>query len=149
YFTASTDVGPSLGAEMSGLYRPVTRSVYVVVLGKDLPSPLAPESDEEKAEQSSKKGEDAGKSSEGTAEKEKEKEKKEPVKVRIDLESIDQRILALPIPAQNYTGLLVGKAGTLFLLESPPVPRFDEPVAGPPSVTLHRFDLEKRKTDKV
>ena len=49
YFTASTDVALSQGwLDMSSLNRPATRSVYVVVLKKDLPSPLAPESDEEK-----------------------------------------------------------------------------------------------------
>ncbi|MGH9677551.1 MAG: protease, partial [Candidatus Acidiferrum sp.] len=49
YFTASTDIGPSTnGIDMSGMNRPVTRNVYIVVLSKDTPSPLAPESDEEK-----------------------------------------------------------------------------------------------------
>jgi hypothetical protein len=49
YFTASTDIGPTLtGIDMSGMNRPVTRSVYLVVLDKTQPSPLAPESDEEK-----------------------------------------------------------------------------------------------------
>ncbi len=48
YFTASTDAGPTTGwLDMSSHNRPVTRSVYVVVLGKDDPSPIAPESDEE------------------------------------------------------------------------------------------------------
>ncbi len=49
YFTASTDVGPSISfADLSSLGHPVTRSVYAIVLRNDLPSPLAPESDEEK-----------------------------------------------------------------------------------------------------
>jgi tricorn protease len=51
YFTASTNSGPTSGwLDMSSFGRQVTRSVYVVVLRKDLPSPLAPESDEEKGE---------------------------------------------------------------------------------------------------
>ena len=50
YFTASTDTALSTGwLDMSSLQRPVTRSVYVMVLKKDVASPLAPESDEEKA----------------------------------------------------------------------------------------------------
>src|SRR5438067_11293230 len=49
YFAASTDVGPSAeGFDMSSNNRPLTRSVYAVVLAKDRGSPLAPESDEEK-----------------------------------------------------------------------------------------------------
>src|ERR1700722_12419164 len=49
YLTASTDVG--LGAswlDMSSIDHPGTRSAYLMVLSKDDPSPLAPESDEEK-----------------------------------------------------------------------------------------------------
>ena len=49
YFTASTDVGLSaVDFDMSSNEHPITRSAYVVVLDKELPSPLAPESDEEK-----------------------------------------------------------------------------------------------------
>jgi tricorn protease len=49
YFTASTNVGPAINfADLSSLGHPVTRSVYAIVLRNDLPSPLAPESDEEK-----------------------------------------------------------------------------------------------------
>ncbi|MFP5286335.1 MAG: protease, partial [Thermoanaerobaculia bacterium] len=49
YFTASTDAGPTSGwLDLSSQQRPVSRSVYVAVLDKTLPSPLAPQSDEEK-----------------------------------------------------------------------------------------------------
>ena len=48
YFFASTDVGPTLASSMGAFKIPVTRSAYVVVLRKDLKSPLAPQSDEEK-----------------------------------------------------------------------------------------------------
>ena len=48
YFFASTDTGPVIASSMGGFKIPVTRSAYVVVLSKDLKSPLAPQSDEEK-----------------------------------------------------------------------------------------------------
>ena len=48
YFTASTDSGASMEPDIHSSFRPVTRSVYLVVLAKDEPSPLAPESDDEK-----------------------------------------------------------------------------------------------------
>ncbi|HZD95242.1 MAG TPA: protease, partial [Candidatus Sulfotelmatobacter sp.] len=55
YFTASTDVGPTTGwLDLSSINRPVTRSAYLMVLRKDQPSPLAPESDEEKTADDSK-----------------------------------------------------------------------------------------------
>jgi tricorn protease len=134
YFAVSTDLGPTIGwLDQSSVQRPVSRSVYVAVLDKDLPSPLAPLSDEEKA---------AGK--EGKDDKD-GKDKDEGRKaVKIDFDGIGQRILALPIPARNYTGLVAGKAGSLFLLESAPVQGF-----GFEGAVLHRFDLESRKTEKL
>jgi tricorn protease len=152
YFTASTDTALNTGwLDMSSLSRPVTRSVYLMVLKKDLPSPLAPESDEEKPEE--KKAE-SGKETTGkdqVAEKEKEKDKekpKEPVKVEIDFENISQRILAMPIPARNYQGLSAGKTGVLFLVEGPTVDPIDFDEGGP-TLTLHKFDLKTRKTEKI
>src|SRR5262249_17399859 len=120
YFTASTDVGPSIGSGMSILNRPVTRSVYVTVLSKDDPSPLAPESDDEKEKKD--------------ADKEKDKAKKDgdksSVPVKVDLEDLDQRTLALPCEARNYYSLIAGKAGTLFLLEGPTTMPDDTPPSG-------------------
>jgi tricorn protease len=148
YFTASTDVALSTGwLDMSGLSRPVTRTTYVMVLKKDLPSPLAPESDEEKPEE---KKTESGKETGGkdqAAEKDKEKPK-EPVKVEIDFENISQRILALPIPARNYYGLSAGRPGVLFLVEGPPVDPIDFEEGGP-AQTLHKFDLKTRKTERI
>ena len=140
YLTASTDAGPITYGSMSSFNRGQTSSVYVVVLSKDDPSPLSPESDDEK---------DAAKPADKEKEKDKEKdkEKKEAVKVKVDLENIDQRILALPLPNRNYVGIEVGKSGTVFLIEGDPV---NTPRRGPPTgSTVHKFDLAKRKTEKA
>jgi len=150
YFTASTDVGLAAGGDMSGLYRPVTRTAYVVVLKKDLPSPLAPESDEEKAEDDKKEGAEKDKAADKGKDKDKDKDKdkekpKEAVKVQVDFERISQRILALPIPARNYVALSAGKEGELFLGEAPQIPSFD----GPPPLVIQKFVLKTRKTDKL
>ena len=164
YFTASTNMGLSTGwLDMTSEAHPVTRSVYVVVLGKDLPSPLAPESDEEKPPEAKKdeggsgssgaagsaaadkdKGKDQDKDKNKEKDKDKEKEK-EAVKVTIDFENIGQRVLALPIPAQNYQGLAAGKEGILYLAQAAPV-GIEE---GPPSFSIQRFDLKTRKTEQV
>src|SRR5512147_1976507 len=124
YFTASTNAGPTNGwLDLSSFAHPVTRSVYVVVLRKDLPSPIAPQSDEEKAAQEPKPEDKPsalamqapGNEEKGAASEEKgadkKPEKKQPVTVKIDFENIDQRILALPIPARNYAGLEAGASG--------------------------------------
>lgn len=137
YFAASTDLGLSVGwLDLSSLQHPVTRSAYVAVLRKDLPSPLAPESDEERAPEAV------------TPEKESSKgETAEPLpEVRIDFDAIGQRILALPVPAANYLALAAGKTGELFLVEQPLVPSLSDES---PPLTLHRFDLAKRKVDQM
>lgn len=145
YFTASTNMGLTTGwLDMTSIAHPVTRSVYVVVLRKDLPSPIAPESDDEKAAEAGK-DENAATSAAQSKDKEKEEKKKEPPKVSIDFENISQRVLALPIPARNYLGLTAGKEGVLYLVEGPPVDS-DE---GPPKLTIQRFDLKTRKTEKI
>jgi tricorn protease len=160
FFTASTDIGPTNGGlDMSAFPLRSTRSVYAVVLKKDLPSPLAPESDEEKVaeekpaadakEGAAEKGIDgeAGKDK-PEADKAQEKPadkapaKKDPPKVVIDFDNIGQRIVALPIPARNYLGLAEGKAGALFIIEYPDGPDVQ-------GATIQKFDFEKRKLDKV
>ncbi len=156
YFTASTDIGLVAAGDMSAIDRPVTRSVYVVVLKKGVASPLAPESDEEKpAEEKKKEGAEATKGAAGetaSADKSKEsaeskdKEKpKEPPKVEIDFDRIGQRILAMPIPAKNYFGLAAGKEGEIILEEGPPTIPFD----GPPVLAASKFTFKERKTDKL
>ena len=103
------------------------------------------ESDKDRA--ADKADNDAHKFSNDSKEKDKDKDKKEePVVVKIDLEGISQRILALPIPAKNYSNLLAGKSGILFLAEAPSVVTEEEQQNLPQ--TLQKFDLSKRKVDK-
>ncbi|HEV8482574.1 MAG TPA: protease, partial [Blastocatellia bacterium] len=164
YFTASTNLGPAFSfAEMSTFPHQSTRNLYAVVLRNDLPSPIAPESDEEKVgEEKKDEAKTADKPADSPAEKADDKKpdpakpsppgakppKKEPDPVRIDLDNIGQRIVALPVPPRNYVGLDVGKANTIFVLEQPPAGVAGDGPAGP-GLTLHKFDLEKRKFDKV
>jgi tricorn protease len=145
YLLSSTDAGPTLDTSMLSLSRPVTSGVYIVVLRKDLPSPIAPESDEEGQAKPEATTTESAKP-EGTQGEAQEKEKaKPPAPVRVDFEKIGQRILALPIPARNYESLTPGKDGVIFVLEGPQV----DPLGGPRRLTAHRFDLKTRKTDKL
>ena len=156
YFAASTNTGLSAaGLDMSSDQHPVTLSVYVAVLRKELPSPIPPESDEEKGPESKTSGTepdkgkteqkaDEKKTGDETAAKADEKPK-EPPKVSIDFPDILQRILSLPIPAANYVNMSVGKEGELFLVEMPIV--LGEQF--PPPLTVSKFDMKTRKTDKL
>ncbi|MGB6596656.1 MAG: PDZ domain-containing protein, partial [Candidatus Acidiferrum sp.] len=147
YFAASTDLGLSLAwLDLSSFQHPVLRSIYAVVLKKGDPSPVEPQSDEEKAA-GDEKGKDADKDKAKEADKNsakgKEGEKKDEVKVTIDLDGIGQRIVAMPIKAANYAGLDAGKTGILFLSELPDVPRLEEPNL----ISVSKFDLSTRKTE--
>ncbi|HEV2400209.1 MAG TPA: PDZ domain-containing protein [Candidatus Sulfotelmatobacter sp.] len=166
YFLASTNTGLTpAGLDMSSDEHRVTRSVYLAVLSKDEKSPLAPESDEEKPKDEKKSDQDKEKDkskdqpkekdkskdadkSKSADDKDKDKDKKdEPVTVKIDMDGLGQRIVSLPIPAKNYFNMLPGKTGILFLSEGPMVVTEDDfPNI---SQTIQKFDLSKRKVDKV
>ena len=141
YFAASTNQGLSTAwLDMSGIAGQATYSVYLAVLNKDDPSPLAPQSDDEKKASA----DDKDKNKDNDKDKNKDKAK-EPVTVKVDIDNIGQRIVATPIPARNYVAMMAGKEGTLFLLEMPPGPARQ----GPPNLTAYKFDLKDRKTDKL
>ncbi len=166
YFAASTNNGPSdAGIDLSSLDRAISSSVYVVVLGKDTPSPVPPESDDEnkkkeddnkdkdKDKDKSDKKDDSTKADDKTAakgdeKKDEAKKEEKPKPTVIDLPGIGNRILSLPIPPRNYVGLSVAKTGVLFLAEGTPVgrPSHDD---GPPIRSLWRFTTEKRKTEEI
>jgi tricorn protease len=165
YFTASTNAGPTTGwLDMSSIDHTVTRSVYLVVLSKEESSPLAPLSDEEKPKSESADSSDGGASADSpaaaAAEKGKEAEKGKPEAekgkretvpvpaVKVDFENIDQRILALPVPARDYAGIAAGKSGELYLAELPPGAE-EEEGPGPPAATVTKFDMKTRKTTPV
>lgn len=122
YFLASTDFGLRTSwLDMSSLDRRVTRAIYLVVLDADEPSPLLPESDEEPATTA------PARSVPDTT-----------VAVRIDFDGIDQRILALNVPAGDYADLAAGPAGTIF---------YTELRLGPGQARqLHRYQLRDRAT---
>jgi tricorn protease len=147
YFTASTDMGLTTGwLDMTSEAHPVTRSAYVAVLKKDLPSPLAPESDEEKPPEEKKDDKNPKPGTDSDKDKSNEGAKKpEPAKVEIDFEGLGQRILSLPIPARNYVGLFAGKEGVLYLVEAPLV----DVERGPQNAIVQKFELKTRKTERL
>jgi tricorn protease len=142
YFTASTNFGPtSSGLDMTSDEHEVTSNVYLTVLANNTASPLAPESDEEKApgEAVAENPGRGGRGGGGAAAPE-----APPKPVRIDFAKIEQRILALPFPARNYTGLATGRAGILFITEAG---SGGGRGAGGGGASLTRFDLKTRKSE--
>jgi tricorn protease len=142
YFFASTDAGPvNQWFAQSNADMRVQRALYLAVLKKGVPSPLARESDEEKPRDPTKDESDASKEGKSV------KSKAKPKAVVIDFDGIDQRIVATPVPAGDYVSLQAGSEGQVYYLENTPAPARGDNV--PRVATLHRFDLSKRKAETV
>ena len=115
YFLASTNYALRTGwLEMSSVDRPVTRAIYLAVLSASEPSPFLPETgDETVAPPANPPAAQPG------AKPPADPKAQAPATVRVDLEGIGQRILALAVPAADYSALMPGSAGTLFYAETP------------------------------
>ncbi|HEY3862995.1 MAG TPA: PDZ domain-containing protein [Verrucomicrobiae bacterium] len=137
YFFASTDAGPQNDwFSMWGEDVKISQGIYMAVLPKNVPSPLAPESDEEKpAADSEKKTKDDKKESEDT---------KTNALTVIDMDGFADRIQALPVPAAQYGALQVAKTGQVYYLKMDAASNPNEPTC-----TLEHFDLEKRKASTI
>ncbi|MEX1308943.1 MAG: PDZ domain-containing protein, partial [Candidatus Sulfomarinibacteraceae bacterium] len=133
WFTGSTDAGPVRSwFAMSNSDMEMSNALYLAVLAADEPSPLAAESDEEEGAPTDP--EDDG------------NDEPDEIVVRIDLDGLDQRILAVPLASASYRGLQSGSEGTLHYLKS------GEPAGifgGQGDVALYRFDLESREEEKL
>lgn len=117
YFLASTDFGLNTGwLDMSSYDHPITRNLYLVLLDATGSSPFLPISDEETNASPEEKAINI---------------------TKIDEEGIQNRILAMDIPARNYTGLAAAPSGFVFYMEAIP----NE------GTTLKKYDLKKRKTE--
>ena len=143
YFFASTDAGPvKQWFDQSSADMRQTNAIYVAALAKDAPSPLAKESDEEKGVPDKEKAEPE-KSKNAKDAKDAAAKPVEPVIV--DFDGLNERILALPIPAGSYRGLQAGEAGQLYYLENP---SDIGPAAGPDAgASLHKYDFKQRKDE--
>ncbi|MFN8444084.1 MAG: PDZ domain-containing protein [Caldilineaceae bacterium] len=141
FFAASTNYALNTGwLDMSSYERPVDRNLYLVVLNKEDSSPFFPESDEEQEKREEAKKEEKKSEApapDNTATKENGKQESL-VTVKIDLTNIDQRILALPLPARDYRSLQAGDNNKLFYLETP---------LRANGSTLSSFDLKERKSE--
>jgi tricorn protease len=149
YFLSERDYNEVLGVYDFEFSNPKATRVYLMTLRADTPSPFAPQSDEAKVKKlgvnaEGKSGEPDKKTESKTEEEKKkesaEKEKEQPF--RIDLDGIQNRVVALPTPPESM-GALGASKGFVFYITTPimglsgPLP--DEGFA------LHIFDMKNRK----
>src|SRR5256714_9381826 len=167
--TSSRDFKPLFDqTDFNNIYRDLER-VYLVTLSKDTENPLGPRSDEvgkkkekdkdkpddkdkgkdadkDKAKPDKKPGEDARKDDKDN--KDKELVTRKPVTVKVDLDGIHDRLIALDIPSANYTNLRLVNDRVFYMRRTVTDDRGgDDDDAGPDSRRWHlcSYSLEDRK----
>ncbi|WP_431162803.1 S41 family peptidase [Flagellimonas beolgyonensis] len=134
YFLASTDYGLASGwLDMSSYDPGVTRSLYALVLSDSGKAPNLPKTDEESPKKEEKETENGSKSK-------KNGKKEEPAAttkpVVIDFANIQNRVVALELPARNYQFLQPGTEKQLFVAEAIPNAR---------GLKVHKYEVDKEK----
>jgi tricorn protease len=160
YFLSDRDYNEVLGNIDNEFANPKTTRVYVVTLTADEPSPFPALSDEVKVKseeaaaaappESNKKNQkqQPNKKEEkpATEEKAAQTETKEPPKVfKIDLDGIQNRIVALAVPPAVIRGIDASKDAIYY--STSPIQGLSGPIPGE-SRAIHAYDLKERK-DKV
>jgi len=160
YFLSDRDYNEVLGNVDFEFANPKTRRVYVVTLTADEPSPFPALTDETKvkkeelaeaAPSEAKTGKNAKptaakKEPEKSEEKGAESESKQPPRVfKVDLEGIQNRIVALAIPPAVIHNLDASKDAIYY--STSPIRGLSGPLGGE-EPAIHAYDLKERK-DKV
>jgi tricorn protease len=129
YFLASTNLALGSGwANTSAMSADPTYAAYVMILRADDPTPFPLESDEEEVKEE-------GAEDESPAEEDEDEEGAESG-IRIDMDGIERRVMALPMPVRSYGMALAGPEGSVFI---------GEYVPNSPGMTLHKFSMEDRE----
>ena len=170
WFLASTDFGlGSQWLDMTSYDREETFGLYFAVLKKREPSPLLPESDEDRGVGSApprQPGEggggrggrggsggaqppEAGAATETAQEEQREqtpRAPRTPVTVAIDFDGLQQRVISVPgVPERQYSALKAGVAGTVYYLEAGAGGGGGRGGGGGVGNTLHRYRLSDRR----
>ena len=149
WFLASTTFGlNSAWLDMSSYDHPETSALYLAVLAKNEPSPVLPESDEERAAQQGRPpGTDTTRMrSDSVAKRRPDTSQVQlhaSTQVHIDFAGLQQRMIAIPgIALRNYTQLRSGLPGTVFFVE--PIPATGTGADSAMGGTLHRYQLRSQ-----
>jgi len=157
YFFSNRDFNEVLGNYDMEFANPKTTRVYVVTLRADIPSPFPPLSDETEIKKTEEgvalkpeappvPPKELPKSKAGAEKKPEEKTEAKPEakppEFRIDLDGIQDRVVALSIPAANMRNLSAAKDAIYYV--TAPVFGLSGPLPGE-SPAIHVFDLKERK----
>ncbi|HET9225698.1 MAG TPA: S41 family peptidase [Thermoanaerobaculia bacterium] len=131
YYYAAREYAPQLDAFELNFANDRNMGIYALALRKDVKNPLPFESDEVTVGEAKK-------------EEEKKDEKKEEKKAytKIDFDGLADRVIRIPIPADNYDGLGITKDGNLTYVK---IPTFFLGRDGGSQPSLRIYSLKDRK----
>ena len=159
YYLSDRDFNEVLGNVDFEFANPKTTRVYVVTLKKDEPSPFGVQSDETEVKKTepapmalvqdaatdpkAKSGKKDAKGEESDKDKDKDKEKKEkPVEVKVDLDGIQDRVVALGTEPAIVRSFAAAKGFVYY--STAPIQGLSGPVPGEGSA-VHAYDMKERK----
>ena len=142
YFLSDRDFNEVLGNIDFEFANPKTTRVYLVTLQKDEPSPFKPQSDEagKKDDGSPADNKDAAKGKDESKDKDKAKD------VRVDLDGIQDRVVALPTDPAVIATMTAAKGYVYY--STTPVQGLSGPLPGEGSA-VRAYDFKERKTKTV
>lgn len=122
YMLASTDAGPVVNwFDQSNQDMKMTSNIYLVTLQKDVLSPFSKENDQEEPKKD-----------------EKDEKESKPTHLTINWNSIENRIIDIPVKASDYRSLGIAKEGELFYISTK-----DN------KSTISKFDFKTRKEEVI
>jgi tricorn protease len=149
YFLSDREFAPQISNVEWNFAGNRTTGIFAMALRRDVKNPFPPESDEVTVDEAGDKAEGAGHGKDDKAKKDekgKGEEKKEEAKaVKIEFEGLAERVAAVPVDADNITGLMVVKGYLLYSTEG-------APFYGRESYAkraLHIFDMKERKASEL
>ena len=120
-----------------------TTGIFAMALRADVANPFAPESDEVTVEKTVARGPGSGDRKDGNA---KDEEKKDETKaVKIDFDGLTERVAAVPVEADNITGLVATKEYLLYSTAGAPFYGRESYEKG----ALRIFDMKERKASEL
>ncbi len=149
FFTSARHFNPTLGGyDLKPLW--VNQDgLYLVTLAVDTPRPFPPESDEVAiaADEKSDKKSKSDKKGKASKKDDDDDDDAAPEPLRVDLDGITDRIVALDVEPGNYSGLANGDAGLFFL--SHPFTAGGGRDGHGSDTTLEVYDLKEREQKTV
>jgi tricorn protease len=158
YFFSQRYFFPSIGQLDQRFNYYSTDGIFALTLKSETDSPFKPQSDEEKGEADKDKDKDKEKDKETDKNKDKAKkdddskgEKKDeaPKPVEVDLDGIAARVAPLPMPSGIFGSLDTRKGKLFYVSQAQEARAAGGDQDGPPTVSLHVYDLEKREDKEV